>query len=351
MSDLNIVQSICTLNDCYKSNVNRVDERYRKFQDEGPKGLMLHSVGCAQPSASVIAKRWNRPNYDVLCHGVIDSNSGVVLQTLPWNYRAWHCGSGKNGSANNTHIGVEMCESNYIQYPASGNANFTILDKAKAQAHARTAYNTAVELFAMLCREYKIDPLSGIISHREGGRAGIASGHVDPEHYWTRLGLEYTMDGFRADVKERMEDVLSDMTKAEFEAVLKERDEKLEAKLEAICDKLSREYGESLEGALLRASQAAENVVVENVGQFITHLSDIPTPGLRAEFKPLLDEEFINGGTVKEEDATDIRLPLSTVRALIIVKRYLDSKILALLTDEADPEECGETCPIHFEDE
>ena len=193
---MQIVESFLTQNPCYKANVERADARYRKFQDEGPKGLMLHSVGCAQPDASVFVNRWNKPTYTKACvHAFVDANSGVVMQTLPWNFRGWHGG----GSCNNTHIGVEMCESKHIKY--TGDAKFSVIDKAKAQADARRAYNSAVELFAYLCEAYAIDPETGIISHREGGKQGIASGHVDPEHYWHGLDLPYTMDGFRRDVK------------------------------------------------------------------------------------------------------------------------------------------------------
>ena len=39
---MQIVESFLTQNPCYKANVERADARYRKFQDEGPKGLMLH---------------------------------------------------------------------------------------------------------------------------------------------------------------------------------------------------------------------------------------------------------------------------------------------------------------------
>jgi hypothetical protein len=101
-----------------------------------------------------------------------------------------------------------MCESKHIKY--TGGAKFTVLDKAKAQADARRAYNSAVELFSHLCEAYAIDPETGIISHREGGKQGIASGHVDPEHYWQGLDLPYTMDTFRAAVKEKVdkEDVI-----------------------------------------------------------------------------------------------------------------------------------------------
>ena len=210
---LEIVQAFCTQNDCYKANVNRADSRYVKFQNEGPNGLMLHSVGCAQPDASVFVRKWDKPNYNAIAHAVIDANSGVVMQTLPWNYRGWHCGSGSKGasaSCNNTHIGVEMCESKYIKYPASGNANFEILDLAKAKEDCKRTYNAAVELFTQLCETYGFDPMTDILSHKEGGKAGTASAHVDPEHYWTKLGMPYTMDTFRQAVKNNLdkEDVI-----------------------------------------------------------------------------------------------------------------------------------------------
>lgn len=202
---MQIVEAFLTQNPCYKANVERADARYRKFQDEGPKGLMLHSVGCAQPDASVFVDRWNKPTYTKACvHAFIDANTGDVWQTLPWNFRGWHGG----GSCNNTHIGVEMCESKHIKY--TGSAKFSVIDKAKAQADASRAYNSAVELFAHLCEIYAIDPETGIISHREGGKQGIASGHVDPEHYWQGLDLPYTMDTFRAAVQAKVdnEDVI-----------------------------------------------------------------------------------------------------------------------------------------------
>ena len=206
---MQIVESFLTLNPCYTANVKRADSRYVVFQDRGPLGLMLHSVGCAQPDASVFVNRWNKPTYNNACvHAFIDGNSGVIMQTLPWCFRGWHCGSGANGSANNTHCGIEMCESKYIKYTTG--AKFEVLDATKAKEDAKRAYNAAVELFAFLCETYAIDPMTGIISHKEGGKQGIASGHVDPEHYWSGLGLDYTMDKFRAAVKTKVdkEDVI-----------------------------------------------------------------------------------------------------------------------------------------------
>jgi hypothetical protein len=63
-----------------------------------------------------------------------------------------------------------------------------------------------VELFAELCKEFKLDPLKDgvIISHSEGHKRGIASNHGDPEHLWKGLNLPYTMDRFRQDVKAAM---------------------------------------------------------------------------------------------------------------------------------------------------
>ena len=79
-------------------------------------------------------------------------------------------------------------------------------DKAVAKASVKKTYEAAVELFAMLCQKYALDPLADgvILSHREGHARGIASNHGDPEHLWNQLGMGYTMDGFRKAVKEAM---------------------------------------------------------------------------------------------------------------------------------------------------
>ncbi len=185
---MKLVQSILTKNPCYTAG--------RKIT---VKGLMLHSVGCNQPNAQAFIKNWNSASYNRACvHGFIDGNDGTVYQTLPWNHRGWHAG----GSANNTHIGVEMCEPAYIKY--TGGSSFTCSDTAAAKAVARRTYEAAVELFAMLCKEYGLNPLTDICSHEEGHAKGIASNHGDPEHLWKGLGMSYTMDTFRQAVKAKM---------------------------------------------------------------------------------------------------------------------------------------------------
>lgn len=192
---MKIIQSILTKNPCFTAG--------KKIT---VKGLMLHSVGCPQPSAEVFVEKWNSPEQSRACvHAFIDGNTGKVYQTLPWNHRAWHCG----GTANNTHIGVEMCEPSCIRY--TNGASFTCKNQGEAMKVVNCTYKTAVELFASLCKQFGLNPLGkGVIySHNEGHIKGLASEHLDPEHLWKGVGSEYTMDKFRQDVHEAMNQALT----------------------------------------------------------------------------------------------------------------------------------------------
>ena len=174
---------------------------YQRAEKITVEKLVLHSVGVGQPNAAVFLKNWNKASYTRACiHAFIDANTGTVYQTMPWEWRAPHAGgSWLNGCS----IGVEMCESSYIKYVGTSD-RFTIINHAAALAHAKTAYMSAVALFAYLCLRFNLNPLEDILSHCEGGKQGIASGHSDPEHYWDQLGTGYTMDGFRQDVVNAM---------------------------------------------------------------------------------------------------------------------------------------------------
>lgn len=95
-------------------------------------------------------------------HAFIDGSTGDVYQTLPWDYRGWHCGTGTSGqSANNTHIGIEMCEPACIAYTGGTSFTFVCTDLPAAKAVAKRTYETAVELFAVLCRRYGLGPFGG----------------------------------------------------------------------------------------------------------------------------------------------------------------------------------------------
>lgn len=186
---MDIIEAFATKNKCYQVAAPLT-----------PRGIMLHSIGCPQPNAAVLARYYNQyqPGGQSVCvHGFIQRD-GTYYQTLPYTMRAWHCG----GSANSTHIGIEMTEPASIAY--TGGASWRDLDPAATEAHVRGTYAAAVELFAQLCEQYALDPLADgvIISHAEGAARGIASAHADPTHLWRVFGL--TMDGFRRDVAEAM---------------------------------------------------------------------------------------------------------------------------------------------------
>lgn len=190
---MKIIKELSVKNECYQEG------RYIT-----PRGIMLHSVGCPQSNAKVFADNWNSYHpfgTQVAVHGVVQSD-GAVYQCLPWNMFGWHSG----GSANSTHIGIEMTEPDCIRYIAG--SNFVCTDKEAAVSQVKGTYKAAVELFAYLCKMYNLDPMKDgvIISHAEGHKRGVASGHSDPEHLWNGLGIGFTMDGFREDVKKKMGD-------------------------------------------------------------------------------------------------------------------------------------------------
>ena len=185
---MNLKQNYLTESGCYKAG-KRITV----------KGLMIHSVGCPQPKADVFMKNWNRADANACVHAIVEPD-GDVYQLLPWEHRGWHCG----GSANNTHIGVEMTEPSTIRY--TGGANWTETGNGeKTKAHVLAAYKCAVELFAYLCQHFYLDPLADgvIISHSEGCKRGIASNHGDVEHLWSKFGL--SMGQFRKDIGAAME--------------------------------------------------------------------------------------------------------------------------------------------------
>lgn len=187
---MEIVQAYATKNRCYQIG-----------SPLKPQGIMLHSIGVPQPNAAVMAQSYNvyRPNGQSVCVHAFVQRDGKVYQTLPWTVQAWHCA----GSANGTHIGIEMTEPASIAYTGNG-AEWRDLNPTATETHVRGTYAAAVQLFAQLCTQFDLDPLVDgvIISHSEGRMRGVASAHADPEHLWRPFGL--TMHGFRQDVYRTM---------------------------------------------------------------------------------------------------------------------------------------------------
>lgn len=318
---MNLIKRYITRNPCYQANVNKADSRYTTFQKRGPLGLMLHSVGCAQPNALVFINKWDNENYDkASIHGVIDANTGTVYQTMPWNFRAWHCG----GSANDTHVGVEMCESKYIRY--IGGAKFEILDRTKAVADCVRTYHAAVELFAMLCSQYNLNPMMDICSHKEGGKKGIASGHVDPEHYWTGLGMPYTMNGFRNDVKQKMEDTV-DMIVEEVKALVHDE---VQAAIGPALAQLSKATTDNITSAVNTivdtVNDRIESIVTEHTGKKAADIDNV-NKWIRPQIQKLLDAGVINGGTTAEVNPNDVNMYGEDLRVLAVLSKYIDQRI------------------------
>ena len=199
---MTLSECLLTGNDCYKAG-----------RTITPKGVMVHSTGAnnplvaryvqpvegqsneAQLKAEIGGNRnandWNNPGLDVCTHAFVGklADGGVgTVQTLPWNHRGWHAGTGTSGgSANNTHIAFEICE-----------------DDLTDEGYFRKVYQEAVELAAMLCKTYNLNPLADgvVICHSEGYQRGVASNHADVMHWFPKFGK--SMDTFRADVSKAM---------------------------------------------------------------------------------------------------------------------------------------------------
>lgn len=192
-------------------------KRARIFQ---PQGFMLHSTGANNPNLRRYVQpneygiginqnrnHWNNTEQEVCVHafiGKLQSGKVACVQTLPWNYRTAHAGSGRNGSANNTHISCEICE-----------------DNLSDPEYFAAAYDYAVFLATFLCRKYKWNPFEKgrIIDHSEGHKMGIASGHADVSHWFPRFGK--SMDSFRKDVKILMQEV-DEMKPEDIRAIVRE---------------------------------------------------------------------------------------------------------------------------------
>lgn len=213
---MNLIKCILTANRCYKTNQTIV-----------PKGIMVHSTGAnntllrryVQPLSHNVPgaydpdrgtliemlgvnpnnNAWNRNGIDACVHafiGKLNDGSIAVAQTLPWDHRGWHAGDGTSGrSANDTHISFEICEDDLGSYN-----------------YFKQTKDAAVELTAMLCMQFNLNPLADgvVICHSEGYQRGIASGHSDVLHWWPKYG--YTMDDFRKEIKNKIDEEVDDMT-------------------------------------------------------------------------------------------------------------------------------------------
>lgn len=180
----------------------RIMERNDCFRvgRQTPKSwLMIHSTAEPGVRAEEWYDLWNRScelgdkdAKEVAVHFFLDD--GSIWQYLPISTRSWHCG----GRANNFCVSIEICEPKSISYDSEHRNIVEYNPKdPENQRYFEACWRNAVSLCACLCRKYGISPVQ-IISHNEGHVNGVASGHVDPEHWWKFHGKN--MDMFRKDV-------------------------------------------------------------------------------------------------------------------------------------------------------
>ena len=184
---MQLIQKYLTKNRCYTN-----------FVKIKPTKLVLHSLGVAQPKADNIINNWNNQAASVSVHALIETDR--VIQTLPWDYRAWHIGSGVNGSYNSCAIGIEICEPAGHTY-ASGGVMLGY-DIKKNEEYFDKVYNNAVELFSYLCTLYNLSPEKDILCHSEVYKIGYGSNHADVMHWFPKH--DKSMETFREDVKKQM---------------------------------------------------------------------------------------------------------------------------------------------------
>ena len=189
---------------------------YKETGRMAVKGILWHSTGAnnpwlkryVQPSdnasdkAELLTKLgknqykndWNHISVEAGLNawiGKLANGTVATVQTMPWDYRPWGCGSGRRGSCNNGWIQFEICED-------------ALTDKAYFEA----VYKEACELTAYLCKMFSLNPKDSvsfngvsvpvILCHQDSYKLGLGSNHGDVYNWFNKYGK--TMDNVRNDV-------------------------------------------------------------------------------------------------------------------------------------------------------
>jgi hypothetical protein len=145
--------------------------------------------------------------------GKLADGTVTTVQTMPWNYKPWGCGSGSKGSCNNGWIQFEICE-----------------DDLTNKDYFEKVYKEACEITAYLCEMYNIDPkgtvtvngvkVPTILCHADSHKLGFGSNHGDINHWFPKFGK--SMETVRNDVAELMKKPTSVITPVTPEETKKE---------------------------------------------------------------------------------------------------------------------------------
>lgn len=184
------------------------------------KGVLWHSTGANNPTLKryvqpsdnapdrdywlkLLGKNTNRNDWNHISHqaglncwiGKLADGTVTTVQTMPWNYRPWGCGSGSKGSCNSGWIQFEICE-----------------DGLNDKAYFDKVYKEACEITAYLCKMYNIDPkgtvtvngvkVPTILCHADSHKLGFGSNHGDVNHWFPKHGK--SMATAREDVAKLM---------------------------------------------------------------------------------------------------------------------------------------------------
>lgn len=127
--------------------------------------------------------------------GKLADGTVTTVQTMPWDYRPWGCGSGSKGSCNSGWIQFEICE-----------------DGLTDKAYFDKVYKEACELTAYLCKLYNLDPngtvsyngvqVPVILCHQDSYKLGLGGNHGDIYHWFPKFGKN--METVRKDVADLM---------------------------------------------------------------------------------------------------------------------------------------------------
>ena len=211
---------------------------YKQTRTMQVKGILWHSTGANNPTLKrYVQPSENDPNYATLIKKIGKNNNGndwnhvsvqaglncwigkladgtvTTVQTMPWNYRPWGCGSGSKGSCNNGWIQFEICEDNL------NNADYF-----------NKIYEEACQITAYLCKMYNINPLGTttlngvtvptILCHADSHSLGLGSNHGDVNHWFPKFGK--SMATARTDVYNIINGVEEDedMTQEKFNEMM-----------------------------------------------------------------------------------------------------------------------------------
>lgn len=207
---------------------------YKGTKKMAVKGVLWHSTGANNPTIKryvqpddnaadrdamirLIGKNaygndWNHSSVQAGLNawiGKLADGSVAAVQTMPWDYRPWGCGSGSKGSCNTGWIQFEICE-----------------DGLNDAEYFSKVYKEACELTAYLCQMFGLDPngsvnMNGvkvptILCHADSHKLGLGSNHGDVLHWFPKFGK--SMDTVRADVATLMgasADAVSDSDRAD----------------------------------------------------------------------------------------------------------------------------------------